>query len=132
MSSCEYASWVTASAVMGGAGRPEKGGDGEVEAVPEEMDGAGLATEPAAELLEHAVRPVENAAVALDRVAIPGGVLAVLRERRRHQHAERLLLDLDVDSQLVHRLVQLGVEAGDRETVGEGERAAAALMGANP
>src|SRR5205085_3245352 len=56
-------------------------GNREIEAVPEEMDRAGLAAEPAAELLEHAVGPVEDAAVALDGVAVPGGVLAVLGER---------------------------------------------------
>src|SRR5439155_21912816 len=79
---------------------PREPGDREVEAVPEEMDGAGLAAEPAAELLKHTVSPVEDAAVALDRVAIPGCVLAVLRERRRHRNPEGMLLDLDVDSEL--------------------------------
>ena len=71
ISSCEYASWVTASASMGGAGRLGEAGDGEVEAVPEEVHRARLTVEPAAELLEHGVRPVEDTAEALDRFAIP-------------------------------------------------------------
>ena len=64
-------------------------------------------------------------------LAIPGRVLAVLRERRRHRHSERLLPDLDVDSELAQRRVEPGVEVGDRHTVGELERPAATVAGAH-
>src|SRR5439155_12761581 len=97
----------------------------------EEMDGAGLAAEPAAELLEYAVGPVEDVAVVLDRVAIPGRVLAVLGEGRRHRNPEWVLVDLDVDSELAQRFVETGVEGGDRDAVGEAERPSAAVVRAN-
>ncbi len=99
--------------------------------MPEEVDGAGLAAEPAAELLEDTVRPVENAAVALDRVAIPGRVLAIVRERSRDWQSERLLLDLDVDAELVEDLMKARIEVGDGDAVGQVERAGAAVVGAN-
>ncbi len=57
-------------------------------------------------------------------------MLAILGERRRHRHAERLLLDPNVDSELAQHLVKAGVEVGDRDTVGEVERPAAAVVGA--
>src|SRR5438045_5920900 len=95
------------------------------------MDGAGLPVEPAAELFEDAVRPVEDAAVTRYGVAVPGGVLAVLGERRLHRHAERLLVDRDIDSELAQRRMQARVEVGDRETVDEVERPHTAVMGAN-
>src|SRR5207249_10693284 len=68
-------------------------GDGEVEAVPEEVDRARLAAEPAGELLEDRVRPVEDVPEALDGIAVVGRVLPVGGERRRHGHAERALAD---------------------------------------
>src|SRR5919201_1343890 len=46
------------------AGLPREARDGEVEAVPEEMDGARLAVEPATELDEDGVSPVEDKAEA--------------------------------------------------------------------
>ena len=50
------------------------------------------------------------------------GVLAVVRERRRHRHAERRLADRDVDPEPRERRVQLLVELGDGEPVDELER----------
>ncbi len=84
---------MTGSASIGTPGRPEKRVTARLEAVPEQVHGARLAVEPAAELLEHRVRPVEDPAEARDRVAIPGRVVAIVRERRRHRHAERLLIE---------------------------------------
>src|SRR4029453_5379511 len=110
---------------------PREACDCEVEAVPEEEDRAGLAVEPAAELLEDAVGPVEHETEALDRAAIPGCVLAVLRERRSDGEPERLLPDRDVDSELAQRLMEARVEVGHRNTVGELERPDATVMGAN-
>ncbi len=80
------------------------------------MDRAGLAVEPAAVLLEHAVCPVKDAAEALDGVAIPRGMLDIFWKRRRHWHAERMLEDLDVDLQIPQRPVQPSVELGDRDS----------------
>ena len=99
--------------------------------MPEEVDRAGLALEPAAELLEDAVGPVEHVAEALDRAAIPGCVLAVLRERRLDREPERLLPDRDVDPELAQRLVETRVEIGHRNSLGELERPDATVMGAN-
>ena len=113
---------MTGSASSVGAGSAREAGDGEVEAVPEEVHRAGLAVEPAAELLEHGVRPVEDAAEALDRLSIPGRVLDVLGKRRRHRDTERLLLDLDVDAELGEHRVEAGVEVRDGHPVAELER----------
>src|SRR5690348_13370078 len=67
---------------------------------------------------------------AFDRVAVPGGVLVVLVERRRHRHPERLLVDYDVDAQLCERRVKARVEIGDGETICERERADAPVQSA--
>src|SRR5262249_5077844 len=58
-----------------GRAPPAETGDGEIQRVPEEMHRTGLAAEPAGELLEDTVCPVEDAPEALDRVSIVGVVL---------------------------------------------------------
>jgi hypothetical protein len=55
-------------------------------------------------------------------------VLAVIGKRRLHRHAEGMLLDLDVDPELSQGLVQAPIEVGDRDTVGELEGSAAAVV----
>ena len=90
--------------------------------MPEEVHGARLAVEPAAELLENGVRPVQDAAEALDGLPIPRGVLEVLWEGRRRGDAERLLLDLDVDSERGERCVHTRVELCDGLATHELER----------
>ncbi len=97
--------------------------------MPEEVHRARLAVEPAAELFEHGVRPVEDAAEALDRLSIPRRVLHVLGKRRRHRDTERLLLDLDVDAELGKQGVEAGVEVGDGHPVAELERLVAPVTG---
>src|SRR5438067_5277971 len=103
------------------APRPEAS-DGEVEAVPEEVHGARLAAEPAGELLEDRVRPVEDVPEALDGVPVVGRVLPVGGKRRRHRHPERRLADRDVDAEPRQERVQARVELGHREPVHEPER----------
>ena len=103
MTSCEYASLVTGSSLELPLGRLGEPGDGEIESVPEEMHRARLAVEPAAELLEDAVRPVEDPAEASYRVVIPGGVLSVLREGCRHRDAERPFENFDIDPEVRSR-----------------------------
>jgi hypothetical protein len=49
-------------------------------------------------------------------------VLDVLREGRRHGEAERLLLDLDVDTKLLERRVNEFIELRDRLSAPELER----------
>jgi hypothetical protein len=95
------------------------------------MHGAGLAVEPAAELLEHRVRPVEHPAEPFDRVAIPRRVLDVLGERRLHRQAERQLDDVDVDAELREQPVEAGVKVGDRHSAGEVEAPLATIGGAD-
>ena len=46
----------------------------------------------------------------------------ILRERRRHRHAERLLLDLHVDPELAEQRVEAGIELRDGQSVAELER----------
>jgi len=58
-------------------------------------------------------------------------MLAVLGERRRHRHSERLLFDLDIDTEFAQYRMQLGVEVGDRDAVGKVERASATVVRAN-
>src|SRR6185436_4144093 len=89
--------------------------DCEVEAVPEQVHGARLAVEPAAELLEDGVRPVEDSSEATNRVVVPGRMLGVLTKRGLHRDPERLLLDRDVNAEVAERVVQGSVEAGDRQ-----------------
>ena len=120
---------MTGSASIVDAGSAREARDGEVEAVPEEVYGAGLAVEPAAELLEDRVRPVQDAAEALDRLSIPRRVLDVLGKRRRHRDPERLLLDLDVDAELGEHRVEAGVEVRDGHPVAELERPVAPVAG---
>jgi len=83
---------------------------------------ARLAVEPAAELLENGVGPVEDVAEAADRVVIPGGVLGVLRERCRHRDAEGLFENLDIDSQVTKQAMNLCVEDGNRNAADQRER----------
>ncbi len=109
------------------AGPAGEAGHGEVEAVPEEVHGARLAGEPAAELLEHRVGPVEDPPEARDRVAIPGRVLEILGKRRRHGDAERLLGDLDVDVELAEQRVEAGVELRDGQSATQLERPGATV-----
>jgi hypothetical protein len=97
--------------------------------VPEEVYRAGLAVEPAAELLEDGVRPVEDSAEAPDRLSIPGRVPDVLRKRRRHRDPERLLRDLDVDAELGEHRVETGVEVRDGHPVAELEHPVASVGG---
>jgi hypothetical protein len=59
-------------------------------------------------------------------------VLAILRERRPHRHAERLLADRHVHAECAQRPVQLGVERGDAEPVLEREALLAAVGRADP
>ena len=129
MTSCEYASCVTGSAAAGGTRPAREAGHRQVETVPEEMHGAGLAVEPAAELLEHRVRPVEHPAESFDRVAIPRRVLDILGKRGLHRHAERQLDDVDVDAELREQPVEARVELGDRHSTGEIERPPATIGG---
>ncbi len=89
--------------------------------MPEEVYGAGLAVEPAAELLEDGVRPVEDASEAVDGLVIPRRMLHVLAKRCLHGDAERLLLNRDVDAEVVKRVVQAGVEVRDRQAACERE-----------
>ena len=85
------------------------------------MHGARLAVEPAAELLEHGLGPVEDPPEALDRVVIPGGVFCVLRERSLHRDAERLLEDLDVDCDFAEQAMHLCIEGRDGNSAVERE-----------
>ena len=91
--------------------------------MPEEVDRARLAVEPAAELLEDAVRPVENAVVSPHRFEVPRSVLHVLREGRVDRKSERLLPDLDVDAEPPEGGMQEGVEVGDARAELEAARA---------
>ena len=103
---------------------------GEVEAVPEEMDGALLAAEPAGELVEDGVGPAQHPPVALDVLALVAGVLLVLGERRRDRDPERRLDDLDVEPVFAEQPVQARVEGCDREAVLEREPGGDAAVGA--
>jgi hypothetical protein len=49
-------------------------------------------------------------------------MLGVLTKRALHCETERFLLNRDVDAEVAERLVQVGVEAGDRQPAGEEER----------
>jgi hypothetical protein len=89
--------------------------------VPEEVHWARLAVEPAAELLEDGVRPVEDAPEACDGFVVPRGVFGVFAERRRHRDTERLLKNRDVDAQVAEGLVQVGVEPRNRHAARERE-----------
>ena len=109
--------------------RTAEAGEREIERVPEEMNGTRLSAVPARELLEHLVRPLEDVPEALDRISVVRGMLAVLRERSRHRHAEGLLADRDVDAERREGCVQLLVELGDREPVDELERLHFATVG---
>lgn len=91
------------------------------------MHGARLAVEPATELLENGVRPVQDPAEARNRVAVPGGVVHILRERRCHRDAERLLGDLNIDAELAEQGVEAGIEVRDRQPVAELERLGATV-----
>src|SRR5213078_390548 len=87
----------------------------EVERMPEEVHRARLPAVPARELLQDAIGPVENAPEALDSVRVVGGMLAVVRERRRRGQAEGRLADRDVDAQASQHGVEPGVELRYRE-----------------
>ena len=94
-----------------------------VEAVPEELDGARLADEPAAELLEARESTSRGRGGSARPRRDPTTACSVSsRERRRHRHAERLFSDRDVDTEVGERGVETHVEVGDRETVVELER----------
>jgi hypothetical protein len=56
-------------------------------------------------------------------------VLDVLGKRRRHRHAERLLLDLDVEAELGEHGVETGVEVRDGYPVAELEQPVAHVRG---
>ena len=131
ITSLEYASCVTAVRLDRRRVAPGEAGDGEIETVPEQVDRARLAIEPAAELLQHPVGPVQHLREALDVLAIPGGVLVIGRERRRHRHAERHLPDLDVDAEPEEDGVQAPVELRDVEPIVQREALDATVGGAD-
>ena len=88
--------------------------DRQVEAAPEEVHGALLAVEAAAEALEDAVRLDHRAPPAVHGVAVIGRVLFVLGERDRRFHLDRPGEDLRLEAKRVQCLQVLRVEAGHR------------------
>jgi len=49
-------------------------------------------------------------------------VVHILRKRRCHRDAERLLLDLDVDVELAEQRVDAGIEVGDGQVARQSAR----------
>lgn len=87
--------------------------------MPEDVHRAGLAAEPARELLEHVGRPLEGVEVAPGGIGVVAGVLDVGGERRGHRHAEGLGVDRHVDPEPVQHVGELPMEGGHGEAVGQ-------------
>ena len=119
---------MTGSASIAGPARPEKRVTARSRPCQKRCTGLVLPLNQPLNL-EDGVRPVEDAAEALDRLSIPGRVLDVLGKRRRHRDPERLLLDLDVDAELGEHRVEAGVEVRDGHPVAELERPVASVGG---
>ena len=83
------------------------------------MNRAGLSAVPAGELLQDAVRPVEDPPEALNRIAVVGNVLAIGRKGCRHGQALRRLADGHVDAEPGEDCIELFVELGHGESIGE-------------
>ena len=97
--------------------RTAKACESEIEAVPVELDGAGLAAEPPAERVEYAVAPIKNAPETRDRVPVVRGMFLVFREPRGHRDSVRALDDRDVHSETLEHGVKLPIECGNREAI---------------
>ena len=91
--------------------------------MPAQVHGARLAGEPAGELVEDAVGPIEGAPDAADGIAVVGRVVAVVWKRGGGRQTERFFVDGGVDVESGELLMQGAVEVGDRESVVELERA---------
>src|ERR1044071_309198 len=87
---------------------------GEVEAAPEEVDGAGLAHEVRAEDLKGVVRARERSPEAVGVLAVVCAVLLVLLEGHRVRDFDGRRPDFRPDAQLVQTRLDLGVELGHR------------------
>ncbi len=93
---------------------PREARDAEVEAPPEEVDGAALPEEPGAELLQQPVRVPEEPEPLPDRRLVVGSVRAVLVEGDRIGDLPRLEVDLHVDPERREEIHELPVEVRDR------------------
>src|SRR4029453_11399544 len=100
-----------------------------VEAVPEQVHGAGLAVEPSAEFLEYRVRPVEDSAKSCNGLAIPGRVPHVLSKWRGHGNTERHFPDFNIDAKFTEDRVDARIEVPDRQSSAEPERLGPAVGG---
>src|SRR5262249_9461137 len=99
---------------------------GEVEAAPEEVDGAALADEAGAERLHDPVGLDEHAPEALGVFGVVGRVSSVLRERDGGVDLVGARVDVDLEVELPKGLHHGIVEGGDRARL-ESDRAARAL-----
>src|SRR5207244_12071109 len=91
--------------------------EGEVERVPEELDGARLAVVAAGELLEDAGCEADDGPEALDRLAVVGRMPPVARERRLRREVVRHGADARADAEVGYVREEPVVELRDREPV---------------
>ena len=91
----------------------------EIERVPEEVDGAGLAAVPAGELLEDPLRPLECAPEFAHHFGVVARVRTVGWEGRRDGDAVRDVENRDVNAQLPQDRMNAAVELRDRKSVVE-------------
>jgi hypothetical protein len=104
-----------------GSPPPQEAGDGDVEAVPEDVHGARLAAKPAGELLQRPVDPPQRLPEPSDGFTVIARVAGVLRERGRGPNLVGPGLDLGPDPPLREDCHEALVEVGDGEAVPEGE-----------
>jgi hypothetical protein len=96
------------------AGEPA---EGEVEAVPEEVHGAGLAAVPTCELLEHVGARLKDVEESGDGGGVVARVVPVRSERSCRRHAEGLCPDVDAHVEVVEGVAEVTVEVGDGDAV---------------
>src|SRR5262249_23281026 len=97
-----------------GGAAPREARDGEIEAAPEEVDGAAFAEEPRAEFTEHAECRQHRATEALRGVGVVGAVRLVLVERDRVLDLGGPRADRRGELELVERRAHGAVEVRDR------------------
>jgi hypothetical protein len=100
----------------GGAASQTMAGVAKVQAVPEQLHGAGLTGEPRRELLQDTSGAGQDAPVCGDGVALVGGMEGVLAERRTLTKVVGKGTDSDLDPYVLERGEQVLVEVGARWT----------------
>lgn len=88
-------------------------GDGDVEAAPEQVDGAALAEEGRAEALEHAVDRQQRLMEARDRLGVIGAVAVILGEGHRVGDFVRAAVEARRAAEVGDQPAELLVELGD-------------------